>query len=72
LLGELPLGLTIATTVALCWMRHLTDQRVDARPKYWWLMGLGGALVLAIALTSIVKTETGWGWTWRGRSLASS
>jgi len=53
-------------------MRHLTDQRVDARPKYWWLMGLGGALVLAIALTSIVKTETGWGWTWRGRSLASS
>lgn len=72
LLGELSLGLTIATTIALCWMRHIIDRRVDAQPKYWWLMGLGGALVLAIALTSIVKTETGWGWTWRGRSLASS
>jgi glycosyltransferase involved in cell wall biosynthesis len=38
--------------------------------RYWWLGWLGGGIVVAIALTSIVKTETGWGWTWRGRSLA--
>jgi cellulose synthase/poly-beta-1,6-N-acetylglucosamine synthase-like glycosyltransferase len=38
-------------------------------PRYWWLTGLGGLLVGAIALGSIIKTETGWGWTWRGRSL---
>ena len=36
---------------------------------YWWLSGVGGIIVAALALTSIVKTETGWGWTWRGRSL---
>lgn len=38
-------------------------------PRYWWLTGLGGVLVGAIALGSIIKTETGWGWSWRGRSL---
>jgi len=37
--------------------------------RYWWLSGMGGALVAAIAIASIIKTETGWGWTWRGRSL---
>jgi hypothetical protein len=38
-------------------------------PRYWWLTGLGGLFVVAIGLTSVLKTETGWGWTWRGRSL---
>ena len=38
-------------------------------PRYWWLTGVGGVLVAAIAIASIIKTETGWGWTWRGRSL---
>jgi cellulose synthase/poly-beta-1,6-N-acetylglucosamine synthase-like glycosyltransferase len=38
--------------------------------RYWWLSWLSGGIVVAIVLTSIVKTETGWGWTWRGRSLA--
>ncbi|MBD2090994.1 glycosyltransferase [Microcoleus sp. FACHB-1515] len=38
--------------------------------RYWWLTSVGGILVAAIALASIIKTETGIGWTWRGRSLA--
>lgn len=38
--------------------------------RYWWLTGLGGLFVVAIGLTSVLKTETGWGWTWRGRPLA--
>jgi cellulose synthase/poly-beta-1,6-N-acetylglucosamine synthase-like glycosyltransferase len=38
--------------------------------RYWGLNWLGGLLVSAIAIGSIIKTETGWGWTWRGRSLA--
>ncbi len=38
--------------------------------RYWSLSWLGGLLVAAIAIASIIKTETGWGWTWRGRSLA--
>ncbi len=48
-------------------------QRVFNQPfRYWWLGWLSGGIVVAIALTSIVKTETGWGWTWRGRSLSTS
>jgi cellulose synthase/poly-beta-1,6-N-acetylglucosamine synthase-like glycosyltransferase len=39
--------------------------------RYWGLSWLGGLLVSAIAIGSIIKTETGWGWTWRGRSLAT-
>ncbi|HEY9896191.1 MAG TPA: glycosyltransferase family 2 protein [Candidatus Sericytochromatia bacterium] len=45
-------------------------ERVTAMPpRYWWLTGVGGVLVAAIAIISIIKTETGWGWTWRGRAL---
>lgn len=40
--------------------------------KYWWAMGIGGLVVCAIVLTSMVKTVTGWGWTWRGRQLQTS
>jgi hypothetical protein len=29
--------------------------------SYWWLGGLGGIMVAAIAIASIIKTETGWG-----------
>ena len=47
-------------------------QRVFNQPfRYWWLGWLSGGIVVAIAITSIIKTETGWGWTWRGRSLAT-
>jgi cellulose synthase/poly-beta-1,6-N-acetylglucosamine synthase-like glycosyltransferase len=45
-------------------------QRFNQPPRYWWLSWLGGIIVAAIAIVSIIKTETGWGWTWRGRSLA--
>lgn len=38
--------------------------------KYGLFTFGGGILVAAIAIASIIKTETGWGWTWRGRSLA--
>ena len=36
----------------------------------WLFFGwLGGLLVSAITIASIIKTETGIGWTWRGRQL---
>jgi hypothetical protein len=38
--------------------------------RHWWLAGLGGLVIAAIAPVSIWKTRTGRGWTWRGRSLA--
>ncbi|MEZ2321340.1 MAG: glycosyltransferase family 2 protein [Microcoleus sp.] len=50
-------------------LRRLGAQISDCSTKYWWLGGLGGTLVAAIAIGSAIKTETGWGWTWRGRPL---
>ena len=50
-------------------MRCSIEQVAAMPPRYWWLTGIGGALVAAITIVSIIKTETGWGWTWRGRSL---
>lgn len=51
-------------------LRCVSQKLSNIPPRYWWLSGLGGLLVSAIAIASIIKTETGWGWTWRGRNLA--
>lgn len=50
-------------------LRRIGSQASGSSTRYWWLSGMGGALVAAIAIGSIIKTETGWGWTWRGRVL---
>jgi hypothetical protein len=50
-------------------LRQLVQQLSALPTRYWWLTGLGGLLMAAIAIASMIKTETGWGWTWRGRSL---
>ena len=73
-IGLTPLnGLSIAialAAIAIQYRIRCSIERVTAiPPRYWWLTGIGGTLVAAIALVSIIKTETGWGWTWRGRSL---
>ena len=65
-------GLGIISVGLQVYMRWAA-QRVFNQPfRYWWLGWLSGGIVVAIALTSIIKTETGWGWTWRGRSLSTS
>jgi hypothetical protein len=71
---QLPITLlTICLSVIVIWqhynLRRLGAEISDCPTKYWWLGGLGGALVAAIAIGSAIKTETGWGWTWRGRPL---
>ncbi|MBW3585652.1 MAG: glycosyltransferase family 2 protein [Cyanobacteria bacterium 0813] len=71
---QLPITLlTICLSVIVIWqhynLRRLGAEISDCPTKYWWLGGLGGALVAAIAIGSAIKTETGWGWTWRGRAL---
>jgi len=38
--------------------------------RLWWLMGVGGLIVAAIAPTSVWRSLTGRNWTWKGRSLA--
>jgi glycosyltransferase involved in cell wall biosynthesis len=50
-------------------LRQAIQSVVGIPLRYWWLTGVGGLVVSAIAVASIIKTETGWGWTWRGRSL---
>ncbi len=47
----------------------LRMQMQKPEPKFWFLGGLGGAIVFGIFVFSIFKTETGLGWTWRGRKL---
>ncbi len=71
---QLPVTLlTICLAVTVIWqqytLRDLGAQISDCPTKYWWLGGLGGILIAAIAIGSAIKTETGWGWTWRGRAL---
>ncbi|MBE9108729.1 glycosyltransferase [Nodosilinea sp. LEGE 07298] len=65
-------GLTALTLVAYGLLRWLSYRQVGVPLRYWWLSSVGGLIVVAIALTSIIKTKTGWGWTWRGQSLKAS
>lgn len=66
-------GTAIALSIIIIGLQYDVRRRSatvsQIPPRYWWLTGVGGVLVGAIALGSIIKTETGWGWTWRGRSL---
>ncbi|NCJ06466.1 glycosyltransferase [Synechococcales cyanobacterium C] len=66
LLNVIVVGGAIASQYQL---RHLAAHRLGPPLRYSGLTGLGGLLMAAIAIASIIKTETGWGWTWRGRSL---
>ena len=71
--GNLAVALLVISAVAVSLQIALrqTSARVIGLPvRYLWLGWLGGGIVSAIAITSIIKIETGWGWTWRGRSLA--
>jgi glycosyltransferase involved in cell wall biosynthesis len=52
-------------------LRTLFNEALNCNSNYWWLQGLGGLLVAAMALVSVIKVETGWRWTWKGRSLSS-
>ena len=60
-------GLAVAVQL---WGRIMSARIVAQPPRYVWLGWLGGGIISAICLVSMIKTETGWGWTWRGRSLA--
>ena len=69
----LGLGLLVIVSIVLLIRQWQIRQRVEKimnlSANYWWLSGIGGLVIAAIAIASWVKTETGWGWTWRGRSL---
>ena len=72
MLGGVMLGLSLLMQIAL-FQNRTTLSVIFPKPfKYGFLSFLGGILVGAIAIASIIKTETGWGWTWRGRSLAGA
>ena len=70
--GNLAVALLILSAVVVSLqiaLRRISATAIGFPVRYLWLGWLGGGLVSAIALASIVKVETGWGWTWRGRSL---
>ena len=57
-----------AVGVLLQWLLRLwISVRFDVPLTFWWLMGVGGLIVAAIAPTSVWRSETGRGWTWKGR-----
>jgi glycosyltransferase involved in cell wall biosynthesis len=61
------LGVALTAQVDL---RRIGGRESGMTVQYWWLSGFGGLAVAAIAIASIIKTETGRGWTWRGRPLS--
>ena len=69
-----PLDLLAAAVATIAIFFHYDLRRVSSEVSqiptaYWWLGGIGGTIVAALAVASVIKIETGWGWTWRGRSL---
>jgi len=66
------LALSLLTIAMHYVIRRIGYSASGISPRYWWLTGVGGIFVVAIGLTSVLKTETGWGWTWRGRTLAGN
>ena len=65
------LGLSVLAIALQIFMRIAAAQTIGGQPlKYLYLAWLGGSIISAIAIVSMIKTETGWGWTWKGRSLA--
>ena len=63
-------GLSAAAVIIQVVLRWISSKVIGQPLRYLWLGWAGGLLVSAIAIISLIKTETGWGWTWRGRSLA--
>jgi hypothetical protein len=65
-------SLLAATAVVLqILLRFWIKDRFGVPVKFWWLMGVGGLLVGAIAPVSVWRSLTGLGWTWKGRPLAT-
>lgn len=71
-MNAIALGLSLILIATQYAGRRIAEPLSQIPTRYWWLTGLGGIVVAAIVIGSIIKTETGWGWTWRGRPLKSS
>ena len=81
-----PLGLALWLLIGAPWLllaclgaialqlalRLWSRQHFGLPLTHWWLAGLGGLIIGAIAPVSVWRTLTGRGWTWRGRSLATA
>lgn len=50
-------------------IRAIASPVLGTTTNLWWLQGMGGLIISAMAIVSVLKAWTGWGWTWRGRSI---
>jgi carbon starvation protein CstA len=69
--SALLLAISLILFIWEVWLWQREAIWLDLPNHYGWLGWLRGLLTAAIAIASIIKTETGWGWTWRGRSLVT-
>lgn len=69
LIGTIALLLSLSGIGLQYQIRATSSPALGTTITCWWLQGIGGALIAAMAIASVIKTWTGWGWTWRGRSL---
>ncbi len=70
LLFKVSMFLSLGGIIIQYILRRWTKERFLFPTKYWWLMGIGGLIILFLGPTSLFRTITGRGWTWKGRSLA--
>jgi hypothetical protein len=68
----LPLTLALLAIALQLAIRFWSRRRFATPLNWWWLAGIGGLVIGAIAPVSVWKTLSGRGWTWRGRSLQSA
>ncbi|WP_416666376.1 glycosyltransferase family 2 protein [Egbenema bharatensis] len=59
---QLSIALSLITIGIHFVMRKIMLEASHFPLRYWWLSGVGGGVISAITLASIIKTETGWGW----------
>jgi hypothetical protein len=71
-LSFLPLTLALLAIALQLAIRFWSRRRFATPLNWWWLAGIGGLVIGAIAPVSVWKTLSGRGWTWRGRSLQSA
>ncbi len=63
------LGLSTLTISCHYMLRRKIQSLLLLPTYYWWTMGIGGGLLSALVIHSIIKHRSGRGYTWKGQPL---